>query len=123
MQVDDAGMIDQIPRRDHRRLTGVLSPEENPKRAGRAFRNLPAEGLSRVDQKGMKLVEERGIVGKMGHEEGPDLSHVRVSRNQAMTLQYPLRVGVGDEDGLPTGIQKNAVGCFGPMPGRRGVFP
>ena len=51
-------------------------------------------------------------MGKMSHKEGPDLSNVHVSRNQAMTLQYPLRVGVADEGGLPTGIQKNAVGRF-----------
>ena len=60
----------------------------------------------------MKLVEEGGIMGKMGHEKGPDLRDVHVFRNQTMTSQYPLRIGVTDEDGLPTGIQKYAVGRF-----------
>ncbi len=34
----------------------------------------------------------------------------RHRRNQAMTLEDPLRVGVADEDGFPAGIQKDAVG-------------
>ncbi len=67
MQVDDAGIIGQVQRRAHRRLTEVASlSEENPQRAGSAFRHLPAEGLSRVHQKGVKLVEEGGIVREDG---------------------------------------------------------
>ena len=60
----------------------------------------------------MKLVEEGNIVGQMGHEESPDLRDVHVPWDQAMASQNPLRIGVADEDGFPTGIQKNAVGRF-----------
>ena len=49
---------------------------------------------------------------EMGHKEGPDLGDVRIIRNQAMTSQYPLRIGVADENGFPAGIKKDAVGRF-----------
>ncbi len=54
-------------------------------------------------------------MGKVLHEEGPDLIDARVSIDQAVTMEDPLGVGVADEDRFQA-YNRILSAVSGPMP-------
>jgi hypothetical protein len=62
----------------------------------------------------VELVEERGVVGQVGHEERLDAGVVGVGRRQAVAREDPSGVGVHDEEGAPGRVEQDGVGRLRP---------
>ena len=66
--------------------------------------------LAGAHQERVELVEERGVVRQVRHEEPLHGRVVRVGRDQPVARQDPPRVGVDDEDRSAGGIEGDGVG-------------
>ena len=94
--------------------SGRPTPEVEAKGAALAARPRPAVLLADADQERVELVEERGVVRQVGHEERLDAGVVGVRRHQAVAGEDPSRVGVHDEDRPPGGVERDGVGRLRP---------
>ena len=68
-----------------------------------------AIALSHLDQQSVKLIEQGLVRREIFVEELLDGGVIRGGRHELVTGHYPASVGVGDEEGVPSGIEQDGV--------------
>jgi hypothetical protein len=94
--------------------------EETRKRAvGTERIGLAAVEFAGLDEERVEFVEELGVAGEVGFEEGADLFvgtagiGLSFERQEVVAFEDPARIGVDYEYGMLTGVEKDGVGGFG----------